>query len=206
MITNCFFRVFVGIAWIATSLLGHQFDTYGWKEFVPDEVPTLNSGNHLKLGIVKASSIIAQPVYMTMTTIDARMETIAKNIASFLEATMVPDRIYLFISSEKYLLDKGVQKIPQDLIELSVRYPVSIVFTRNLGPHRKLLPLLSSKWEEDCVIITVDDDNLQDDSNRYCVEELIKSYVATNRSSVVALKARRVRSSVFCLYTFQCPY
>jgi hypothetical protein len=37
-------------------------------------------------------------------------------------------------------------------------HPVSIVFTENIGPHRKLLPLLSRKWNEDCVIMTTDDD------------------------------------------------
>ena len=47
---------------------------------------------------------------------------------------------------------------------------------KNTGPYRKLLPLLKDKWDEDCIIITLDDDviyytklikNLVNDYNKH---------------------------------------
>ena len=35
---------------------------------------------------------------------------------------------------------------------------IELKWTKNIGSYRKLLPLLKDKWNEDCIIITIDDD------------------------------------------------
>ena len=59
------------------------------------------------------------------------------------------------------MLDKGVKAkfIPLELQYLAASTDIfSIIFTQNIGPHRKLLPILAHFWGNDCVIVTFDDD------------------------------------------------
>ena len=39
--------------------------------------------------------------------------------------------------------------------------------------YRKLLPLLKDKWNEDCIIITIDDDTIYDTN---LIENLVNDY------------------------------
>ena len=50
---------------------------------------------------------------------------------------------------------------------------IYINWVKNIGPYRKLLPLLKDKWEEDCIIITIDDDTVYDS---HLIENLIYDY------------------------------
>lgn len=103
---------------------------------------------------------------------------------------MIPDRIFLFISSEPFILDTGipVEELPLALLELSYYFPFTIVYTDNIGPHRKLLPLLSKKWHEDCIIVTFDDEN-QRGINTY-LENNIKYFTVSGGTAVVSLRSR----------------
>ncbi len=110
-----------------------------------------------------ASDLIQQPVYVSLTTMRRRIYGLSSTVGSIIEGSVLPDHIYIFVSKEPYLLDEGVteefllSKLSQSR-SLIAEFPfISIVFTENIGPHRKLLPLLFDKWREDCVIITIDD-------------------------------------------------
>ena len=39
---------------------------------------------------------------------------------------------------------------------------IDVKWVKNIGPYRKLLPLLKDKWNENCIIITIDDDTVYD--------------------------------------------
>ena len=82
-------------------------------------------------------------------------------------------------------MDDGVppSAVPKELVGLARIYPVSIVYTANIGPHRKLLPLLRRVWREDCVIITLDDDVADLLDLRRVVAELVAQYVSSGESS-----------------------
>ena len=69
--------------------------------------------------------------------------------------TLLPTHIYVFISLEPNLLDVGIppNKVPLPLQYLVTTGMVSIVYTENIGPHRKLLPLLQKHWDDDDVLI-----------------------------------------------------
>lgn len=47
---------------------------------------------------------------------------------------------------------------------------VEVCWVENQGSFRKLLPLLHDKWDEDCIIITIDDDTVYD-------KDLVKNMV-----------------------------
>ena len=116
-----------------------------------------------EIGGVPAKSVTKNvPVYVSMTSIGKRSNGCLHMITSLLTGTIVPTHIYLFLSSDHYLIDSGVtpEELSPELKLLAKTYKeyFSIVFTGNIGPHRKLLPLLAEKWLEKCIIITVDDD------------------------------------------------
>jgi hypothetical protein len=66
------------------------------------------------------------------------------------------------LSEAPYLLDKGFPKhVMSDELTTYLRRhkPLfKVKWCKNLGPYRKLLPLLKKKMGEDCLIITIDDD------------------------------------------------
>ena len=195
--------------------------TYRWDEIKPIE-PTSRSSRIRGL-IDQRKSINAStrtrglPVYITMTTISSRVNKIEDTIVSLLNGEVLADRIYLFISSEPFLLDAGrccfvdqlllfipnicnlcrnpclgipVDQLPLSLLELSYYFPFTIVYTDNMGPHRKLLPLLAKKWKEDCLIVTFDDEN-QRGLGTY-LRQSIKYYASSNGQAVVSLRARKM--------------
>lgn len=92
------------------------------------------------------------PVYVSMTTISSRLQIAIKTIQYVISGTHVPTELYLFVSREPYLLDSGItdeqlMKPAYGLINLLDKYPfVKVVYTQNVASHRKLLPLLQSKW------------------------------------------------------------
>lgn len=143
-----------------------------------------------------ASDILGgQPVYVSLTTIHSRIYGIASTIESVIDGAYLPDHIYIFVSKTPYLLDEGVT-VEQILTkaghlkQLVADYPyLSIIFTENIGPHRKLLPLLSQKWKEDCVIVTIDDHEIY---ARSTLSSLVDYYNITGRDSVVAIRSRRM--------------
>ena len=85
--------------------------TYRWDEIKPIE-PTSRSSRIRGL-IDQRKSVNAStktrglPVYIAMTTISSRVNKIENTIISLLNGDVLADRIYLFISSEPFLLDAG---------------------------------------------------------------------------------------------------
>lgn len=103
-----------------------------------------------------------KPVYVSITSIYQRQSALIATLNSIINQTMKPDRIFLYLSEEPYLLDSGFKdktisnKQLSSIIESNSL--IEVVWTKNTGPYRKLLPLLEEKFNEDCLIITIDDD------------------------------------------------
>lgn len=162
---------------------GSSQPTYPWEVVVEGADPVGPLGSELVNG---------QPIYVSMTTIHSRLDGVAPTIESIFRGTLLPDRLFLLLSTEGHLLDTGVSRdeiLSHPVAELARRFPLTVVLTENFGPHRKLLPLLARKWTEDCVIVTVDD---HERYPRSMLESLLKFYLVSRRKSVVALRARRM--------------
>ena len=145
-----------------------------------------------KPGTVKASFFVPQPVYISLTTMASRMHRVNKTIIGLIQARVVPTTIYLFISKEPFLLDTGVKEIPNELLCLVAEGYLKIIYTANIGPHRKLIPALKRHWGEDVFIATVDDD-MRKDQAYMILYRLLKHYtMAEKKDTIVALRARRI--------------
>ena len=103
-------------------------------------------------------------VYVAMTSIFGRQSLLLNTLKSIKDQTLQPTKCYIYLSEEPYLVDSGFtnkqlkhQELEQFLDSHQDLFEVR--WTKNTGPYRKLLPLLKDKWNEDCVIITLDDDS-----------------------------------------------
>ena len=169
--------------------------TYTWNVFNVSNFSNSISGYELPnyRAIPNASDIVGgQPVYLSLTTIQSRLHHVPETVMSLLQGTLLPTKIFVFLSTEPFLLDTGVSYdslLKGNWTKVISNPLVSVVFTDNIGPHRKLLPLLSSKWHEDCIIITVDDDEIYP---KTALADLVAYYIESDRNSVVALRTRRM--------------
>ena len=164
-------------------------DTYRWEPLALDfDVPKERTYG----GIAVSSLLVNQKVYVVLTTISNRLQHVVLTIRSILNGMIIPTHIYLFLSEEAFLFDRG---IPKDSIPLELRYLAastdifSIIYTDNIGPHRKLLPILKRFWDEDVVIVTVDDDKVL---AKDALFKLISYYIDTKKIAVVGLRTRRI--------------
>ena len=146
--------------------------------------------SHLQQNNWNSTSFVSIPVYVSLTTIASRINFVNNTIISILYGLIRPTNIYLFVSTEAYLLDKGVSTIPQSLLALASLNLLTIVFTKNVGPHRKLLPILHRFWDNNCILITVDDD-MGFARNSSIVYQLLRQFVQSEGNAVIALRARR---------------
>ena len=166
-----------------------------------ESMDMLNSYKGTELSDKYEESIMAsdlldnQPLYVSVTTIQGRLFGLLDTLYSILNGTVLPNHIYIFVSREQYLLDQGINETHiltqcNGIIDIVKEYPhISVIFTENIGPHRKLLPLLSMKWNENCAIVTIDDHEIY---SKRTLESLILFYKASNKSSIVSLRSRRM--------------
>lgn len=186
MKTHIYFSLFL-FASMAISGLSLLFSresvNYEWNELRSNSTFVPGPGQQW------ASSITGIPVFASMAAISIRLDNLSLVIESIFKNRILPSRLYVFVSKEPYLLDRGIPTIPSTLSQLMNTFPVSFVYTNNTGPHRKLLPLLWKKWFDDAIIITVDDD-VQPPKDM--IGQLIKYYKASNGIGIVSLRSRRI--------------
>lgn len=117
------------------------------------------------------------PVYISLTSIFNNQDILIQTLQSIMKQTILPDKIYLYLSEEPYILDTGFKdkKITNSklLKYINDNSIIDIKWVKNIGSYRKLLPLLKDKWDEDCIIITIDDDTIYDNN---LIENLINDY------------------------------
>ena len=120
------------------------------------------------------------PVYVSLTSIFQNQDILVSTLVSILKQTVKPNKIFLYLSEEKYLLDNGFsgKRITDaSLVNLlESNSLIEIKWVKNIGPYRKLLPLLKEKWNEDCIIITIDDDT-------YYTTDLIEKTLKVHKSN-----------------------
>ena len=162
---------------------------YDWNSFQPANQKDKEDMQPLGDGRPVSELNLHQPVYVSMTTTSARIRTVANSIMDVFKGSIIPTHVFLFVSNTEYLGDKGVEKgiLPLALQELAANQPFTIVFTKNIGPHRRLLPLLSKFWHTDCIIIALDDDRPSEFTHT-AVEKLLSYYIHSGKSAIVALK------------------
>ena len=117
------------------------------------------------------------PVYVSLTSIYKNQDILLQTLISIVNQSEKPDKIFLYLSEDKYLIDDGFKnkKITNNnLREYIQNNPlIRLEWIKNTGPYRKLLPILKEKWDDDCIIITIDDDTIYDNN---LIENLVNDY------------------------------
>ena len=157
-----------------------------------------------------------KPIYVSLTSIFQKQDVLLETLRSMLVQTVMPTKIFLFLSKNPYLLDSGFpnKQITNTYLKHFLEkhsYIINVIWVGNKGPYRKLIPILRKKWTEDCIIITIDDDTVYD--NRL-IENLVNDYKKHNcvinyRGFTPKIdkidKLKYVKTSFFknkCLYNF----
>lgn len=167
---------------------------YSWKEVVVD---VLNFTQHKLLlpmpntWSYPARQMVQQPVFVSMATVSFRVQRVHQAIHALLHGVVVPDRIFLFMSDHPFMMDQGIVALPARLLALVAEGLLTIVFTGNIGPHRKLLPLLHRYYTTDVLIATVDDD-LPYSTGSTVLYRLLHGYALSGGKAITALRVRRI--------------
>jgi hypothetical protein len=109
------------------------------------------------------SQKIHMKVYVSLTTVKQNEARVVETLQSIAAQTQLPDKCFVFLSETPYLLDSGFANgtIGSPLLEFIKSNPLfDLRWCLNTGPFRKLLPLLEEKFDENCLIVTIDDDTV----------------------------------------------
>lgn len=118
------------------------------------------------------------PIYISLTSIFKNQNILLLTLKSLINQSLKPNQIYLYLSQSSFLLDSGFpnRKITDNSLQKFINLNndlISIKWVENIGSYRKLLPLLQEKWQENCIIITVDDDIIY---NKNLIQNLVYYY------------------------------
>ena len=94
---------------------------------------------------------------VSLTSTSARLTVLRHTLISLVEQNHKPDRIVLCISKEPYLIDEGINALPEWLHAMIERDEVELSWVKNIGPYRKLIPVYQQASDDDW-IVTCDDD------------------------------------------------
>ena len=121
----------------------------------------------LKINSIENFTTASCPVYVSITSIYKNQEELYLTLKSIIKQKLKPTKIFLYLSEEQYLLDTGFKQKKIDNKKLNSflnnnKDNIEVKWVPNTGSYRKLIPLLKEKWNEDCIIITLDDDTIYD--------------------------------------------
>lgn len=126
-------------------------------------------------------------IILSCTTTNTRLHMLFYMIESIKKQKVMPDVLYVNISSEGYLFDAGIFEIPEWLNQTFV----CINQTENIGSYRKLLPVIE-KVEDNDIIITADDDVLYGPNWIKSLVELSIKYP----KHIICARAREMKKSI----------
>ena len=119
-------------------------------------------------------------LYVSVTSIKQNQTRLLSTLKSIKTQTIKPNKCFIYLSEEPYLLDKGFKdRILNKNLEnfINKNNLFEIRWCRNTGPYRKLLPLLKEKFQEDCLILTIDDDVIY---HRWLIKYYLRDYASHN--------------------------
>ncbi len=132
---------------------------------------------------------------VSLAVISGRLPYLPDVLERLLEQTVTPTRVYVWISEEPFLLDEGVtfDDLPPSVVERAEdeTSPVEVRRVDNIGPHRKLLPLLREVYpdEDPPLVVTADDDTLYP---KRWLEALETAY--RRHRCAITFRSRRIRT------------
>ena len=100
-------------------------------------------------------------IYVSFTSWSKRIHHVCDTLFYLTEQTLQPDKIYLTLSTDEF----PNKEIPEPLKELETILNFEIIWVKeNTKAFKKLIPVLSRHKDEDCWILTIDDDVVYDNT------------------------------------------
>lgn len=96
----------------------------------------------------------------SLTTISSRINTIHLVVKSLYKQKLPLDKLFLFISKEPYLLDKGIQELPENLQYYIDCEFLVVEYVPNHGPYRKFIPIMQKYRNNKKTLICYFDDDM----------------------------------------------
>jgi len=139
--------------------------------------------------LIPSTGLFMANIELNITTTHNRLHLCAQTVWSFLNQTLLPTKINIWVSKEPYLIDKGIQEEPAWARELrKINDIIEFRWTENTGPYRKLFPALQAT-SEDTILVYADDDTIY--KSRW-LEKLIGKFNAHDGKYVVASRCREL--------------
>ena len=86
----------------------------------------------------------------------SRIPNVQKIVDGLMKGSLIPDKIYFFISEEPFNMDQGIKP---DEIPIINNPRVEFVYVKNIGSIRKIIPIIKMYWtRRNTQIIVTDDD------------------------------------------------
>ena len=148
---------------------------------------------NISLPISQINNKNSIPIYISLTSIFKKQSILFKTLQSIITQTKKPDKIFLYLSETPYILDTGFmnKKISDNnllkFLEINKKL-IQVSWVENEGSYRKLLPLLKEKWNENCIIITIDDDTIY---HNKLIENLVEDY--NKQKCVISYKGHMLK-------------
>lgn len=100
-------------------------------------------------------------ILISLTVIHTRLAKLHLTLHSLLQQDYNNFEVCVHASKEPFLLDQGISDVPREVQRLiSDDSRLSWRWVPNIGPYRKLLPVLNKMIDEDQLIVTADDDTI----------------------------------------------
>ncbi|MGS3572360.1 glycosyltransferase [Klebsiella pneumoniae] len=130
----------------------------------------------------------AVKISINLTTTSERLDLCSATIWSFINQSLTPDAINLWVSRTSFMADNGIE-IEPDWISYFNKFNniLKIRYVDNTGPYRKFMPILQETTVESDIIVYADDDVIY---GRYWLEKLITKFKKYDGKYVVASRVR----------------
>jgi hypothetical protein len=122
-----------------------------------------------------------KPIYISIRFMLKNENKLCLTLKSIIEQTLIPNKIFLFLHEESYILDSDIKKIikNEELINIIEKnndlIEINFIKKGELSSKNLLLqlPLLKIKYNEDCIIIRMNNNIIY---NKNIIENLICDY------------------------------
>lgn len=133
-------------------------------------------------------------ISLNITTTHSRLELCSATIWSLLWQERMPDVINVWVSKEPYLADEGINKLPKWFEAIQKHTDiVKFRFTDNIGPYRKIIPILKEASNTD-TIVYCDDDVIY---SRLWLSKILDLYDEFKGGVAVASRIRLLEKNIF---------
>jgi hypothetical protein len=116
-------------------------------------------------------------IFVSVTSIFSNQDILLETLKSISAQTLLPTKCFIYLSTDPSIFDNGF--VDNIITNINLKDYIlnnkifELKWVKDIGPYTKLLPILKDKWNDDCLIITIDDDTVYDTN---LIKNLVNDY------------------------------